>query len=43
MSNKTLYISNPSESLLTFVRALKEDKDRMKKELIERKELYFKK
>ncbi len=42
MSNKTLHINNPSESLLTFVRALKENKDRTKKELIEKKELYFK-
>lgn len=43
MNNKTLYIKKPSEKLLSFVKSLKENKDKNKKELISNKELYFKK
>ncbi|WP_262497451.1 hypothetical protein [Dokdonia sp. Dokd-P16] len=43
MNNKTLHINKPSKKLLSSVRSLKEDKEINKKELLSKKDLYFKK
>ncbi len=42
MNTKTLHIKKPSERLLSFVKTLKENKEKNKKELLSKKELYFK-
>lgn len=43
MNNKTLHINKPSQSLLSFVRSLKEEKENNKKKLLSSKEQYFNK
>jgi hypothetical protein len=43
MNNKTLHINKPSKKLLFFIKSLKENKEKTKKELILKKELYFSK
>jgi len=43
MKTHTLNIKNPSKELLSFVRKLQNDKERSKKELLEKKEGYFQK
>lgn len=42
MNTKTLHINKPSERLLSFVKTLKENKERTKKELLSKKKQYFK-
>ena len=42
MNTKTLHINKPSERLLSFVNTLKENKEKTKKELLSKKEQYFK-
>ncbi len=42
MNTKTLHINKPSERLLSFVKTLKENKEKTKKELLSKKEQYFK-
>jgi hypothetical protein len=43
MKTHTLNIKTPSKKLLSFVRKLQSNKERSKKELIEKKEGYFQK
>ena len=42
MNTKTLHINKPSERLLSFVKTLKENKEKTKKDLLSKKEQYFK-
>lgn len=41
MNNKTLHINKPSETLLSLVRKLKENKEKSKEELRSKQHLYF--
>lgn len=43
MKIQTVNIKNPSKDLLSFVREIKERKELIKKELIEKRDLYFSK
>ncbi len=41
MKNETLYIENPSEELLTLLRAYREQKEQKRQELLRSAHLFF--